>query len=55
MAWLGALLAFGITMMVLSSIVSVLVEAGHCLLTQRIKGLERQIEHMFDKIIAPQK
>ena len=53
MAWLDALLAFAITMMVLSTIVSAIVEAGHSLLNQRSKGLERLMEHMFDKVIAP--
>jgi len=53
MAWLDALLAFAITMMVLSTIVSAIVEAGHTLLNQRSKGLERLMEHMFDKVIAP--
>jgi hypothetical protein len=53
MAWLDALLAFAITMMVLSTIVSAVVEAGHGLLNQRVKGLERLMEHMFDKVIAP--
>jgi len=53
MAWLDALLAFAITMMVLSTLVSAIVEAGHSLLNQRAKGLERLMQHMFDKVIAP--
>ena len=53
MAWLDALLAFAVTMMVLSTLVSVIVEAGHSLLNERSKGLERQVEHMFDQVIAP--
>ncbi len=53
MVWLEALLAFAVTMMVLSTVVSAIVEAGHSLLNQRSKGLERLMQHMFDKTLAP--
>lgn len=54
MAWLDTLLAFAIAMMVLSTIVSAIVEAAHSLMNQRVKGLERLMEQMFNKVISPQ-
>ncbi|GAC13860.1 hypothetical protein [Aliiglaciecola lipolytica] len=53
MSWLDSLLAFSVVMMILSTIVSAIVESFHNFLNQRAKGLERLMEQMFDKVIAP--
>ncbi|MDV6253995.1 hypothetical protein [Vibrio sp. EA2] len=53
MAWLETLLAFAVTMMVLSTITSAIVEAFNSLLNHRVKGLERLMQEMFDKVISP--
>ena len=53
MSWLDALLAFSVLMMLLSTIVSAIVESIHSFSNQRVKGLERLVEHMYDKVITP--
>lgn len=51
MQFLEAILAFTVTMMILSTIVSAIVEAIHAMFNQRAKGLELLIRHIYDEAI----
>ena len=53
MPWIEALLAFAVTMMILSTIVSVIIEAGHRLFRIREKGLRQLIQRLHEDTIAP--
>lgn len=53
MAWLEASLAFIITMMILSTIASIVVETLHRILRLREKGLEQTLDALFEKVIWP--
>ena len=53
MEWLEASLAFAVTMMVFSTMVSVIVESCHRLFRLREDGLRRIVEELFDQTIWP--
>ena len=53
MDWLEAALAFAVTMMVLSTMVSGVVEMAHRVLSSREKGLRRLMTHVYEDVIAP--
>ena len=53
MIWLEAILAFAITMMALSTMVSMIVETLHRIFGVREKGLRLMIEQVFNDIIWP--
>jgi hypothetical protein len=53
MAWLGAALAFAITMLALSTVVTTTVETIHRIIGLREKGLKLMLEHFYDAAIAP--
>ncbi len=53
MQWLNAALAFSITMLILSMVVSTLVETLHRLLRLRADGLETMLRQLFKEVIAP--
>lgn len=53
MLWIEAALAFAITMMILSTIVSVIIETGHRLFRIREKCLQRLIRRLYDDVIVP--
>lgn len=53
MVWLEAALAFAITMMVLSTIASMIVETVHRAFRMREKGLEQCLELLYEKEIWP--
>ena len=53
MAWIEALLAFIVTMMILSTIASMMVETIHRMGRMRETGLNRSLELLFDKYLWP--
>ncbi len=53
MQWLGAALAFAITMLALSTIVTTTVETIHRIVGLREKGLRLMLGHFYDAVIAP--
>ncbi|MFN1549377.1 hypothetical protein [Vibrio natriegens] len=53
MIWLDTLLSFVVTMMVLSTFVSAVVEVINGLLNQRVMVLERLMQEMYDSVISP--
>lgn len=53
MEWLEAGIAFAVTMMVLSTMVSGIVEMGHRVFNIREEGLKRLIEHVYSDVLAP--
>ena len=53
MEWLEAGLAFAVTMMVFSTIVSIIVETGHRFLRVREKGLKMIMTNIYEDIILP--
>lgn len=53
MEWLEAGIAFAVTMMVLSTMVSGIVEMGHRVFNTREEGLKRLIEHMYRDVLVP--
>lgn len=53
MEWLEASLAFIITMMMLSTIASMVVETLHRCLRMRERGLEQTLDALFEKVIWP--
>ena len=53
MEWLETGLAFAVTMMVISTMVSVSIETGHRILRIREKGLKRLMENLYEDIIWP--
>lgn len=53
MEWLEASLAFVVTMMILSTIASMVVETVHRMLRLREKGLEQTLDLLFKKVIWP--
>lgn len=53
MLWIEASLAFAITMMIFSTIVSVVVETAHRIFRVREKGLQHLMQHMYSQIIEP--
>lgn len=53
MEWLEASLAFIITMMMLSTIASMVVETLHRCLRLRERGLEQTLDALFEKVIWP--
>lgn len=53
MEWLEASLAFIITMMMLSTIASIVVETLHRCLRMRERGLEQTLDALFEKVIWP--
>ena len=53
MPWIEVILAFAVTMMILSTIVSVIIEAGHRLFRVREKGLQQLIQRLHEDTIAP--
>jgi hypothetical protein len=53
MEWLEASLAFAVTIMVFSTMVSVIVESFHRIFRLREDGLRRIVEELFDQTIWP--
>lgn len=53
MEWLGAALAFAITMLALSTVVTTTVETIHRIVGLREKGFRLMLEHFYDAAIAP--
>ena len=53
MEWLETGLAFAVTIMVFSTVVSVNIETGHPILRIREKGLKRLMETLYEEIIWP--
>lgn len=53
MVWLEALLAFALTMLVFSTIVTLIVEAIHRLLQKRQQGLRVLLEQLFERFVWP--
>lgn len=53
MQWLNAALAFSITMLILSMVVSTLVETLHRLLRLRADGLETMLKQFFNEVLVP--
>ena len=53
MHWLNAALAFAITMLILSMVVSTLVETLHRFLRLRADGLRIMLGKLFDDVVAP--
>jgi hypothetical protein len=53
MEWLETGLAFAVTMMIFSSIVSVIIESGHRILRTREKGLQMLMEAIYKDIMWP--
>lgn len=53
MEWLETGLAFAVTMMVFSTMVSVIVETGHRILRIREKGLQRLVAALYEDVIWP--
>lgn len=53
MLWIEAALAFAITMMILSTIVSVIIETGHRIFRVRETGLQQFMVRLHQDIIAP--
>jgi len=53
MEWLETGLAFAITMMIFSTMVSVIIETGHRILRIREKGLQRIMTQIYKKVIWP--
>ncbi len=53
MVWLEALLAFALTMLVFSTIVTLIVEAIHRLLQKRQQGLRLLLEQLFERFVWP--
>ena len=53
MQWLNAALAFSITMLILSMVVSTLVETLHRLLRLRANGLETMLKQLFNEVMVP--
>ena len=53
MEWLEAGLAFAVTMMVFSTMVSVIVETGHRIFRIREKGLQMIMVHVYEDVIWP--
>ncbi|TQV87074.1 hypothetical protein [Aliikangiella coralliicola] len=53
MQWIEASLAFAVTMMVFSTIVSVIIETAHRVLRLREKGLKRLMSHIYRDVIQP--
>lgn len=53
MEWLETGLAFAVTMMVFSTMVSVIVETGHRILRIREKGLQRLMATLYEDVIWP--
>ncbi len=53
MEWLETGLAFAVTMMVFSTMVSVIIETGHRILRMREKGLQRIMGTLYEDIIWP--
>ena len=53
MEWLETGLAFAVTMIVFSTMVSVIVETGHRILRIREKGLQRLMATLYEDVIWP--
>lgn len=53
MVWLEALLAFALTMLVFSTIVTLVVEAIHRILQKRQQGLRLLLEQLFERFVWP--
>jgi len=53
MEWIEAGLAFAVTMMVFSTMVSVIVETGHRIFRIREKGLQMIMGHVYEDVIWP--
>ena len=53
MQWLETGLAFAVTMMVFSTMVSIIIETGHRILRIREKGLQRLMATLYEDIIWP--
>lgn len=53
MEWLEAGLAFAVTMMVFSTMVSVIIETGHRVFRIREKGLRMIMAHVYEDVIWP--
>ncbi len=53
MEWLETGLAFAVTMMIFSSIVSVIIETGHRMLRTREKGLKMLMEALYKDVLWP--
>jgi hypothetical protein len=53
MKWLQAALAFSLVMLVLSSIVTIILETGYRVLLTREKGFRLMMERMFDAVLKP--
>src|SRR5438105_3120557 len=51
MIWLSAALAFAVTMLILSMIVSTIVETLHRLFGLREKGLRMMLGHLYERVI----
>lgn len=52
MIWLEAVLAFALTMLVFSTMVSVIVEALHRLSAMRERGFRRMLEQLYDEVVV---
>src|SRR5689334_21907620 len=53
MNWLAAALAFAVTMLALSTVVTTTVETIHRILGLREDGLRSMLQHLYDAAIAP--
>jgi hypothetical protein len=53
MIWLEAALAFALTMTVLATLVTMLMEVGYRVFLTREKGLELMMERLFDNVLWP--
>lgn len=53
MDWIEAALAFAVVMMLLSTAVTVIMEAAHNLLRIREKGLRRLVEGVYENVVVP--
>jgi hypothetical protein len=53
MEWLEAGLAFAVTMMIFSTMVSVIMETGHRIFRIREKGLQMIMTHVYEDVIWP--